>query len=174
MTKGFTIWLTGYSGAGKTTISVGLLEKLTNKDIRCDVLDGDVIRDNISSDLGFSKEDRCTNISRIGFIAELLSRNGVCVIVSAVSPYRDARDHVRKKIDNFIEVYVNCSIEECERRDTKGLYKKAKNNELNNFTGINDPYEAPLNPEIICYTDVEEIEESVTKILTYLESHKLV
>lgn len=174
MAIGFTIWLTGYSGAGKSTISLHLRERLSEMNIPCETLDGDIVRQNLSSDLGYSKEDRCTNIMRLGFVAELLSRNGICVIVSAISPYRSARDGVRKKIKNFIEVYVKCPIEECERRDVKGLYKKAKNLELNNFTGISDPYEEPINPEITCHTEIEKIEDSVKKILLCLESFNLV
>ena len=174
MIQGFTIWLTGYSGSGKTTISLGLQEKLTGMLVPCEILDGDVIRKNLSSGLGFSKEDRCINIRRIGFVAELLSRNGVCVIVSAISPYCSARDCVREKIKHFIEVHVSCPIEVCEKRDTKGLYKKAKAGKLTNFTGINDPYEAPVNPEVICNTETEKPEDSVRKILRYLANANLI
>jgi len=174
MKKGFTIWLTGYSGAGKTTIS-GLLQKnLLEKCIACEVLDGDIIRQNLSKGLTFSKEDRCLNILRIGFVAEMLTRHGVCVIVSAISPYRCARDTVREKIGNFVEVHIKCSINECERRDTKGLYKKAKDGEIKNFTGIDDPYEDPINPEIVCDTESETVEESVAHILTWLGKSELI
>lgn len=168
MKTGFTIWLTGYSGSGKTTISAQLYQFMLDKNIPCEVLDGDLIRQNLSKGLSYSKEDRCENILRIGFVAEMLSRHGVCVIVSAISPYRDARNLVRDKIKNFIEVHVRCSIEECERRDVKGLYKKAKLGEISNFTGISDPYEDPINPEIVCDTESESIEDSVLKILNTL------
>jgi adenylylsulfate kinase len=170
MRKGFTIWLTGFSGSGKTTIASELYKKLIEKTMPCEILDGDVIRQHLSQGLTFSKEDRCENIMRIGYVAEILSKHGVSVIVSAISPYKSARDIVRKKIQAFVEVYVKCSIEECERRDVKGLYKKAKTGEIKNFTGISDPYEEPVNPEVICYTENESIEESVAKILACLEA----
>lgn len=166
---GLTLWLTGYSGSGKSSISWGLSQQLAKRNIPFEILDGDLIRESLSKDLGFSQEDRCENIKRIGFVAELLSRNGVFVIVSAISPYKSARQKVREKIKNFIEVYVNCSIEECERRDTKGLYKKAKSGLLSNFTGYDSPYEAPDNPEIICCTENEDLQDSVNKIITYLQ-----
>lgn len=168
MKTGFTIWLTGYSGSGKTTISKQLHQHLLAKSIPCEVLDGDVIRQNLSKGLTFSREDRCENILRIGFVAEMLSRHGVCVIVSAISPYQTARDNVRQKIKKFVEVHVSCSIEECERRDVKGLYLRAKNGEIPNFTGISDPYEDPFDPEIICNTEKESVEESTEKILQTL------
>jgi adenylylsulfate kinase len=169
MKKGFTVWLTGYSGSGKTTISQHLYRKMIGQSVACEILDGDIIRQHLSHGLGFSKEDRCINIQRIGFVAELLSRNGVGVIVSAISPYREGRDHVRGKIENFVEVYIRCSIEECTRRDTKGLYKKAMDGEIKNFTGISDPYEEPINPEIICNTETETVEESVDIVLAGLK-----
>lgn len=161
MKKGFTIWLTGYSGSGKTTIATALQERLTQHAIASEILDGDSIRQHLSKGLGFSKEDRCENIRRIGFVAALLSKNGICVIVSAISPYASARDEVRTSIPNFIEVHINCSLDECERRDCKGLYKKARSGEITHFTGISDPYEAPVNPEIICDTENNSISESV-------------
>lgn len=169
MKKVFTVWLTGFSGSGKTTISGQLHKKLLEKSIPCEVLDGDVIRQNLSKGLTYSKEDRCENILRIGFVAEILTRNGVCVIVSAISPYRCARDSVREKINHFVEVYIKCSIQECARRDIKGLYKKVRNGEIKNFTGIDDPYEEPVNPEIICDTETETVEESVKNVLSTLE-----
>lgn len=171
---GFTIWFTGYSGAGKTTLSIQLAELISKMNRSCEILDGDVIRRNLSGDLGFSREDRCINIHRIGFVAEMLCRHNVCVIVSAISPYSSAREAVRRKINNFVEVYVKCPLEECERRDVKGLYKKAKAGEISNFTGISDPYEEPVNPEITCYTNVETIEQSLEKILGYLQSKRLI
>jgi adenylylsulfate kinase len=172
--KGFTIWLTGYSGSGKTSIANELHKRLIERTIPCEVLDGDVIRQHLSKGLTFSKEDRCENIKRIGYVAEVLSKHGVCVIVSAISPYKSARDAVRTKIPAFIEVYVKCTIEECERRDVKGLYKKARLGEIKNFTGISDPYEEPVDPEVICYTETETIEDSVNKILACLETLHLI
>ena len=169
MKKAFTIWLTGFSGAGKTTLATILQNKLLERSVPCEVLDGDVIRQNLSRGLTFSKEDRCVNILRIGFVAELLTKNGICVIVSAISPYRSARDEVRGKINHFVEVFVQCSIEECEKRDVKGLYKKARSGELKNFTGIDDPYEEPISPEVVCNTESENIGQSVSNILTALE-----
>jgi adenylylsulfate kinase len=174
MTKGFTVWLTGYSGAGKTTISQRLQKELLERNAACEVLDGDLIRQNLCKDLGFSKEDRCTNIMRIGFVAELLSRHGVCVIVSAISPYRSARSAVRQRIQDFVEVYVKCPLAVCEDRDVKGLYKKARKGEMTNFTGISDTYEEPVNPEIICDTATETIEDSVNKVLAGLERLNLI
>jgi len=174
MKKGFTVWLTGYSGAGKTTISQQLQLRMLERNIASEILDGDIVRQNLCKDLGFSKEDRCTNILRIGFVAEMLSRHGVCVIVSAISPYRDTRNSIREKIANFVEVYVNCPIEVCESRDVKGLYKKARNGEMTNFTGISDAYEEPIDPEIICDTEAETIEESVNKIIAGLEKLNLI
>lgn len=167
--KGCTVWLTGYSGAGKTTISRELEQRMLERGIPCEILDGDAVRTHLSKDLGFSREDRCTNILRIGFVAELLARHGVCVIVSAISPYRNARDLVRERIDNFAEVYVRCPIATCEKRDVKGLYKKARNGEIRQFTGISDCYEEPIHPEIICDTETENIGQSVDKVLAGLE-----
>ena len=161
--KGFTIWLTGLSGSGKSTIARLLAEKLQDRHV--EILDGDEIRTNISKGLGFSKEDRDTNIRRIGYVAHILSRNGIIAISAAISPYRAIRDENRRLIKDFMEVYVNCPLEVCEKRDVKGLYKKARRGEIKQFTGISDPYEPPENPEVICYTDKETPEESVEKIL---------
>jgi adenylylsulfate kinase len=146
-----------------------LYTELYERQISCEVLDGDVVREHLSRGLSFSQEDRNINILRIGFVAELLSRNGVGVIVSAISPYNNARHQVRQKIENFIEVYVKCPIEECERRDVKGLYEKARKGLITSFTGIDDPYEEPLQPEVVCCTDQETVQHSVDKILRYLE-----
>jgi adenylylsulfate kinase len=167
--KGVTIWFTGLSGAGKTTISKQVEAKLREQGYKLEVLDGDIVRTNLTKGLGFSKEDRDENIRRIGFVANLLTRNGVIVIVSAISPYRAIREEVREKIGNFVEVFVNAPLNVCEARDVKGLYKKARSGEIPMFTGVSDPYEAPLNPEIECRTDLEELEESVNKVLTSLE-----
>ena len=173
--QGFTIWFTGLSGAGKTTIADALEPRLRERGLtKIEKLDGDVVRTHLSKGLGFRKEDRDTNIRRIGWVAEVLSRNGVCVIASAISPYRDIRDEVRGNIDNFVEIFVKCSIPELTRRDVKGLYEKALKGEIKNFTGVSDPYEDPLNPEVTVDTENEELEESVGKVLAKLESLGLV
>jgi adenylylsulfate kinase len=169
--KGFTIWFTGLSGSGKTTLSRMVESELRRRGIRkVELLDGDVIRTHLSKGLGFSKEDRDANIKRIGFVCKLLSRNGVIAIAAAISPYRAARDFNRKEIGDFVEVYCKCSLEVCIERDVKGLYKKALAGEIKNYTGIDDPYEAPLNPEVVLETDRETPEESVKKIFQKLES----
>jgi adenylylsulfate kinase len=162
---GVTVWFTGLSGAGKTTISRAVEKELKSYGYRVEILDGDIVRQNLTKGLGFSKEDRDENIRRVGFVAELLTRNQVSVLVSAISPYRDIRQELRQKIGNFVEVYVNAPLEVCEQRDVKGLYKKARAGEIKNFTGIDDPYESPLNPEVECRTDLETLEESVSKVL---------
>ena len=167
--KGFTIWFTGLSGAGKTTISDRLVELFNELDTHVEVLDGDVVRTNLSKGLGFSKEDRDTNIKRIAFVCKLLTRNGAGVIAAAISPYREVRDYAREEIGNFVEVYVNASLEACEKRDVKGLYAKARSGEIKQFTGISDPYEAPLNAEVVCDTDNETIDESARKVIAALE-----
>ncbi|MBW4622846.1 MAG: adenylyl-sulfate kinase [Cyanosarcina radialis HA8281-LM2] len=167
--QGLILWLTGLSGSGKTTIAKGIGQELQARSCMVEVLDGDVVRTNLSKGLGFSREDRNTNIRRIGFVAHLLSRNGVIAIVAAISPYRAARDEVRNMAGKFIEVYVNAPLAVCEQRDLKGLYAMARAGELRAFTGIDDPYEEPLNPEIVCYTAEETAEESIAKILAELE-----
>jgi adenylyl-sulfate kinase len=168
--KGFTIWFTGLSGAGKTTIADAIEPLLRERGItKLEKLDGDVVRTHLSKGLGFSKEDRDTNIRRIGWVAEVLTRNGVCVLASAISPYREIRDENRKNIGNFVEVYVKCSIPELTRRDVKGLYEKALKGEIANFTGISDPYEEPLNPEVTVDSEKEELDESVAKVMSKLE-----
>jgi adenylyl-sulfate kinase len=169
--QGFTVWFTGLSGAGKTTIADAIEPILRERGItKLEKLDGDVVRTHLSRGLGFSKEDRDTNIRRIGWVAEVLTRNGVCVLASAISPYREIRDEVRANVGNFVEVYVRCSIEELTRRDVKGLYEKALKGEIANFTGVSDPYEEPLNPDVAVDSEVEELSESVTKVLAKLES----
>ncbi|WP_066382383.1 MULTISPECIES: adenylyl-sulfate kinase [unclassified Anabaena] len=167
--RGVTIWLTGLSGAGKTTISQYLETELRSHGYKLEVLDGDVVRQNLSKGLTFSKEDRDENIRRIGFVAHLLTRNNVIVLVSAISPYRAVRQEVKAKIGDFIEVYVNAPLEVCEQRDVKGLYKKARAGEIKNFTGIDDLYEIPLTPDIECKTNQESVAESANKILNKLE-----
>ena len=170
MLGGLTIWFTGLSGAGKTTLNRAVSERLTGCGLSVESLDADVVRKAICRDLGFSKEDRDENIRRIGYVANLLTRHGVIALVSAISPYRAVRDELRSSIGDFVEIYVNASVETCELRDVKGLYRKARGGELPGFTGIDDPYEPPLHPEVECRTDRETVEESVEKIMTYLEA----
>jgi adenylylsulfate kinase len=173
--KGFTLWFTGLSGAGKTTISEIVAKELTDRGSRLEILDGDIVRENLSKGLGFSKEDRDINIRRIAFVADLLSRNGVPVITAAISPYRELRDEARELMgDRFIEVYIEASVEVCAERDVKGLYAKAFSGEIKEFTGVSDPYEPPLNPEIVLKTAEEEPEESAARLLTYLEERQLI
>lgn len=169
--QGFTIWFTGLSGAGKTSISDAIEPLLRERGLRkIEKLDGDVVRTHLSKGLGFSKEDRDTNIRRIGWVAEVLTRNGVCVLASAISPYREIRDEVRRNVGDFVEVYVKCSIAELTRRDVKGLYQKALNGEIKNFTGISDPYEEPLHPEVTVDTEAEDLDASVANVLSALEA----
>jgi adenylyl-sulfate kinase len=170
MHKGFTLWFTGLSGAGKSTLSEYLAAEFRRRGYKFEILDGDVVRTNLSKGLGFSKEDRDTNIRRIGFVANLLERNGVIAMTAAISPYRAIRDEVRSLHEHFVEVYVKCSLDALVERDVKGLYKKALAGEIQNFTGVSDPYEEPLNPEVVVETDRETVEESAYKILRYLES----
>ena len=166
---GFTVWLTGMSGAGKTTIGKHLAQELERRGRLVDVLDGDEIRKILSKGLGFSREDRDANVNRIAFVASLLVRHGSAVISGAISPYAEARDNARARIGNFLEVYVQCSLEELIRRDTKGLYMRALSGELKRFTGISDPYEAPVSPEVIVDTEHENVDACVAKILRALE-----
>jgi adenylylsulfate kinase len=172
--NGAVIWLTGLSGSGKTTISHLLAQELQQLGVRVEILDGDIIRQHLANELGFSKQDRDENIRRIGFVAQLLSRNGVVVIVAAISPYREIRSEVRRMTTNFVEVFVNAPLAVCEQRDVKGLYQKARSGKLQNFTGVSDPYEVPLNPELECNTDRETVRESCTQILVKLQSLKIV
>jgi adenylylsulfate kinase len=166
--KGVTIWFTGLSGSGKSTIAHVLENRFHEAGLRFEILDGDVVRTNLSKGLGFSKEDRDTNIRRIGFVAHLLTRNGVIAITAAISPYRAIRDELRELIGDFVEVYASAPLEVCEERDVKGLYRKARAGELKEFTGISDPYEAPLHPEVVCETDKETPQQSAQKILNRL------
>ncbi len=163
------MWLTGMSGAGKSTISDQLMARFHEAGAKVELLDGDIVRTNLSRGLGFSREDRDTNIRRIGFVAELLSRNGIIVVVAAISPYRDTRDEVKAKIANFLEVFVDCPVEVLAERDVKGLYKRALAGEVTKFTGISDPYEPPLHPDVTVPTHCETVEESVSKIWSELE-----
>ena len=163
--RGFTVWLTGLSGSGKSTIANLLEQEIRKSTKNVEVLDGDVVRTNLSKGLGFSKEDRDTNIRRIAFVCDLLTRNGVAVISAAISPYRDVRDESLAIVGDYIEVFVKCTLDELVNRDVKGLYAKALRGEIENFTGVSDPYEEPINPDVLVETDKETVEQSVDKIL---------
>ena len=168
MEKGGTVCFTGLSGSGKTPIAESLVSDLAERGKNVELLDGDVVRTNLSKGLGCSKEDRDTNVLRIGFVSNLLTRNGVFSITSAISPYRDIRQQIRHDIGDFVEVYVQCSLDELVRRDVKGLYEKALKGEIENFTGVSDPYEEPLTPEVTVNTETETIDESLNKVITAL------
>ncbi|MCL4505053.1 MAG: adenylyl-sulfate kinase [Chloroflexi bacterium] len=167
--KGFTVWFTGLSGAGKSTLANLVEKELRCRNMKVEVLDGDVIRTHLSKGLGFSKEDRDTNIRRIGWVCQVLSRNGVVAVAAAISPYHDIRDEIRANVKDFVEVYVEAPISVLAERDVKGLYKKALAGEIKNFTGVSDPYEAPVNPEVVCHSDRETVEESLSKIMGKLQ-----
>ncbi len=167
--QGVAVWFTGFSGAGKSSIADALTDKLKSQGYQLEVLDGDEIRENLTKDLGFSKEDRDTNIRRIGFVAKLLVRNKIIVLVPVISPYRAIREEIRASIGNFVEVFVNAPLSVCEERDVKGLYKLVRAGKIKQFTGIDDPYEPPINPEVECRTDLEELSESVEKIFSKLK-----
>jgi adenylylsulfate kinase len=167
--RGFTVWFTGLSGAGKTTVAEIVEKELRERGRRVEVLDGDIVRTNLSKGLGFSREDRNINVLRIGFVANLLTRNGVAVIVSAISPYKEARDQVRRRIIDFVEVFVDVPLEVAAERDVKGLYKKAFAGEIEGFTGVSDPYEPPVAPDLVLKTDQEEPHESARKVIEKLE-----
>ena len=166
--KGFTAWFTGLPCSGKSAVADRVAELLKERDLNVERLDGDIVRQSLTRDLGFSKEDRNENIRRITFVAKLLTRNGVAVLTSFISPYRDVRAHAREEIGNFVEVYAKCSLEVCKERDVKGMYEKAIKGEIKEFTGISDPYEEPLNPEILLETDKETLEESANKVINAL------
>ena len=168
MKSGFTIWFTGLSCSGKTTVSQAVARMLRERGLRVEVLDGDVVRENLSRGLGFSKADRDENIRRIAFVSKLLTRNEVATLVAAISPYRAAREAARREIGRFVEVYVNCPLEICMGRDIKGLYTRAVAGEIPAFTGISDPYEPPLSPELTLHTDKESLEESTTRVIQRL------
>jgi len=168
--RGFTVWFTGLSGAGKTTIAHRVRDEIQRRgNVAVEILDGDVVRTHLSKGLGFSREDRDTNIRRIGWVCQLLTKHGVPNIAAAISPYREVREEVRKMVGRFVEVYVKCPVEVCEQRDTKGLYRKARLGELKQFTGVDDPYEEPINPEVVVSTDRETVEESAGKVIGKLE-----
>ena len=174
--KGFTLWFTGLSGAGKSTLADEISRRLLERGVGHEILDGDVVRTNLSKGLGFSREDRDTNILRIGFVAELLTRHEIPVITAAISPYRSTREEVRRKIgkDRFIEVHVHASLDELVRRDVKGLYAKALHGEIKNFTGVSDPYEAPVDPALIVNSENESIEQSADRIWNYLLENEFI
>jgi adenylylsulfate kinase len=173
-TGGFTLWFTGLSGAGKSTLAEAVRDEALARGRRVEVLDGDEVRTNLSKGLGFSKEDRDTNIRRIGYVARLLSRNGVIAITAAISPYRDVRAEVRRAHEApLVEVFVECSLDELVRRDVKGLYEKAIRGEIKNFTGVSDPYEAPESPDIHVHSDRESVAQSRAKIVGWLEERGL-
>jgi adenylylsulfate kinase len=170
--KGLVVWLTGLSGAGKTTLARAISNRLASEGVFVETLDGDEVRENLSRGLGFSKEDRNTNVRRIGFVARLLARNGVTVLASVISPYSQARDDVRRMVEDdgarFIEVFVRCPLDVLVARDVKGLYEKALAGEIAHFTGVSDPYEEPVSPDLIVDSSIESVEKSATKILSYL------
>lgn len=172
--KGFVVWMTGLSGAGKTTIAHVLVDELKARGLKVERLDGDVVRQSLTRDLGFSKEDRDKNIERVTFVAKLLSRNGVACICSFISPYQAVRDQVRAETTNFVEVFVDAPLDIVIQRDVKGMYQKAIAGEIENFTGISDPFEAPGNPDVHVRTDQETVQESADAILSYLEKRGLI
>jgi len=173
-TKGFTIWFTGLPASGKSTNSYNLYVELKRRGLKVELLDGDIIRTNFSQGLGYSKRDRDINVRRIGFVCYLLNKNNIISIVAAIAPYRNTRKINRKLLGNYIEVFCSCPIEVLEKRDPKGLYRKARKGEIPNFSGISDPYEEPESPEITLYTHIETPDESLEKVLAYLESAGLI
>ena len=178
MHKGFTLWFTGLSGSGKSTLTHRLEQEFRARKYKVEVLDGDVVRTNLSRGLSFSREDRDTNVRRIGFVCDLLSRNGVIAISAAISPYQSIRDECRALVEShgaaFVEVFTRCPLDELVARDTKGLYKKALAGELQNFTGVNDPYEEPQNPELLIETNKVTIDDALQTMLRYLEERELI
>ncbi len=172
--QGFVLWMTGLSGAGKTTIALEMLEQLADRNLKLERLDGDVVRESLTKDLGFSAEDRRKNIERITFVAKLLSRNGIGCICSFISPYQSVRDHVRDNTTNFLEVFIDAPLEVVIDRDVKGLYVKALAGEIPNFTGISDPFEAPENPDIHVRTDQQTVAESAAYVISQLEDRGLI
>jgi adenylyl-sulfate kinase len=174
MGEGFTLWFTGLSGAGKSTLANLAAEELRGRGHRVEVLDGDEVRTNLSKGLGFSKEDRDTNIRRIGYVCKLLARNGVIAISAAISPYREIRDEVRAQHERFFEVYVKCPLDTLVERDVKGLYRKALRGEIGNFTGVSDPYEEPFTPELVIESHREAPEQSLRRLLETLEQARFI
>jgi adenylylsulfate kinase len=166
---GFTLWFTGLPCSGKSAVADGVAAILKERGLRVERLDGDVVRQDLTRDLGFSKKDRDENIRRVTFVAKLLSRNGVAVLTSFISPYRELRDRARREVTNFVEVYTRCPVEVCMKRDVKGMYEKAIRGDIKEFTGISDPYEEPLKAELVLDTDKETVEESVRKVLAKVQ-----
>jgi adenylylsulfate kinase len=173
MSEGYVVWLTGLPCSGKTTIARMLEERMKGDGVSVEVLDGDEVRRNLSPDLGFSKEDREVHAKRVAFVSRLLSRNGVVAVVALISPYNAFRQHVRDTVTNFVEVYVSCPVDVCMERDVKGMYQKALAGEIKEFTGVNDPYEEPENPEILIRSEEMSPDESVDTILSWLREHGL-
>ncbi len=171
---GFTLWFTGLSGSGKSTVSELVFQRLREAGHKAELLDGDVVRTNLSQGLGFSKEDRDTNIRRIGFVCELLSRNGVIAVVAAISPYREAREEVKRRVGRFVEIYVECPVAVLAERDVKGLYKRALAGEIPHFTGVTDPYEAPEHPDLVIRSDREPVQESMERVWALLRKLGLI
>lgn len=171
---GVTLWFTGLSGAGKTTICREVEAYLHKRRIKVQLLDGDIVRQQLTKDLGFCKSDRMTNVERVAFVANLLCKHGIIVLASFISPFREMREYARRTIFDFREIYVKCSIKTCIKRDVKGLYRKAMQGEIKQFTGISDPYEPPLDPDLILETDRETVEESTLKVIHYLKSQVLI
>lgn len=168
--RGFTLWFTGLPCSGKSSIADAVAEELRRKRLKVERLDADIIRKHLWRELGYSKQDRDENIRRAAYLAKLLTRNGVAVVASFISPYRGLRTHARREIKDFVEIYIKCPVEVCIQRDTKGMYKKALAGEIENFTGISDPYQEPLSAEVLIESDKESIEESVTKVMVKLNS----
>src|SRR5690606_39110021 len=169
MSRGFVVWMTGLSGAGKSTLASLLTQELSLRGVHVECLDGDEVRKNLSHGLGFVREDRDRNVRRIGYVARMVARSGSCAITAAISPYRALRDEIRSKTENFVEVYCECPIDVLTERDPKGLYKRALAGEIKNFTGVDDPYEAPENPEVLVRTDLASPEQCIQEIITALE-----
>jgi len=167
--KGFTLWFTGLPCSGKSTIADAVAEELRQRGLKAERLDADIIRKHLWKELGYSKEDRDENIRRATFLAKLLTKNGIAVLTSFISPYRELRDYARREIGDFVEIYVKCPVEVCIQRDSRGMYKKALAGEIQNFTGVSDPYEEPLNPEIIIESDNDTLEETIARIMERLE-----
>jgi len=167
--KGVTLWVTGLPCSGKSSVADAVAEELRQRGFKAERLDADIIRKHLWKELGFSKEDRDENIRRAAFLSKLLTKNGIIVLTSFVSPYRELRDYARQEIGDFVEIYVRCPVEVCIQRDTRGMYKKALSGEIPNFTGVSDPYEEPLNPELVIESDKEPLEESVTKVITRIK-----
>jgi len=167
--KGVTLWFTGLPCSGKSSVADAVAEELRQNGFKAERLDADIIRKHLWKELGYSKEDRDENIRRATFLAKLLTKNGIIVLTSFISPYRELRDYARREIGDFVEIYVKCPVEVCIQRDTRGMYKKALSGEIPNFTGVSDPYEEPLNPELVIESDKEPLEESVTKVITRIK-----